>query len=150
MREAHYRFGTWRKNGTTKTGKQRWHFKAVDGVVMFPDKPPPDWQIGTQKDRGNPVGRWWKRPSIFLPRAASRLIYIVTATKIERVQAISEADAMAEGVEPVVAGTMKTYRAAFVRLWADLHGAASWLDNPEIVALTFVVDRRNIGAQGAA
>lgn len=46
---------------------------------------------------------WWKGkgglPSIHMPRRVSRLTLVVTATKIERVQAISETDAKAEGVE---------------------------------------------------
>lgn len=97
-------------------------------------------------------------PSIHMPRWASRITLIVTATKIERLQDISEADAMAEGVERVAAGTEQrnvgqvtiyTFRTGFVRLWGALHGTDSWLSNPEVVALTFRPVLANIDAAEA-
>jgi hypothetical protein len=73
----------------------------------------------------------------------------VGATKIEPLQAISEADARAEGVGLAVAGTspdgpIKTHRTAFVRLWGELHGTESWLSNPEVVAISGKVIAQNI------
>lgn len=76
------------------------------------------------------------RPSIHMPRWASRLTLTVTATKIERLAAISDADARAEGVAD---------KAAFFDLWWTLHKPGDDA-NPEVVALTFTVEKRNIGA----
>jgi len=91
------------------------------------------------------------RPSIHMPRWASRLTLTVTATKIERLQEISEADAQAEGIAPYVPDDAiqqghRWYRMNFEDLWNALHGAKSWDANPEVVALTFAVEKRNIGA----
>lgn len=83
------------------------------------------------------------RPSIHMPRWASRITLRVTSVKIERLQDISEEDAKGEGVEPVVAGRagwsdpIYSHRTGFVRLWNELHGAGAWLANPEVVAISF-------------
>lgn len=96
------------------------------------------------------------RPSIHMPRWASRLTLIVTATKRERLQQISGDDAEAEGVfrhvdEHSVEKIFRSDRASsailyFRELWTKLHGEASWDANPEVVALTFTVAKRNIDA----
>lgn len=90
------------------------------------------------------------RPSIHMPRWASRLTLVVTATKIERVQAISEDDAIAEGwtKRPELSDDPEVHRDAakdwFSDLWEKLHGIESWESNPEVVALTFTVHQTNI------
>lgn len=96
-------------------------------------------------------------PSIHMPRWASRLTLVVTATKIERLNSISEADCIAEGIthaeEPAnfwtdgLSTVSSTPRGAFGGLWEHLHGTGSWSQNPEVVALTFKVHRCNIDDQ---
>jgi len=106
-------------------------------------------------ERTNSLGLWGKiRVSIHMPRRFSRLTLLVTATKMERLQEISEEDAIAEGVllpktmSPLDAGV---HRQCFIWLWNELHGKGpadytAWQNNSEIVALTFTVERRNIDA----
>ncbi len=95
--------------------------------------------------------RW--RPSIHMPRWASRLTLIVTDRRLERLQDITEEDAKAEGVEtdpetlPVGGGVMSRRR-DFRLIWDSIHGAGAWDKNPEVVAITFTVHKTNIDAMG--
>lgn len=91
-------------------------------------------------------------PCIHMPRRLSRLTLIVTATKIEPLQAITEDDAMAEGAPLAVAGVdsrrgpIRMYRTGFVALWRDLHGPDAWMENPDVVAVSFRVIQSNVDA----
>lgn len=89
----------------------------------------------------------WSRdnlPSIHMPRWASRLTLIVTATKIERLQDITNEEAEFEGVKCDM--SVRGFRDHFAELWKRLHGPESWDENPEVVALTFTVHKGNIDA----
>jgi hypothetical protein len=89
------------------------------------------------------------RVAIHMPRWASRLTLIVEAVKVERLTDVSEADAQAEGVEPVL-GTpgvpLDRHYAAFMQLWDSLHGEGATYATPWVVAVTFRVVRANIDA----
>ena len=97
---------------------------------------------------GDPTdGDWTKpKPGIHMPRWASRLTLTVTDVRAQRLQEISEADAIAEGAPAVISGQgvdgpVKTHRTGFVGIWNKING--NWLDNPWVVAITFVVEQRN-------
>ena len=88
----------------------------------------------------------WK-PSIFMPRTASRLTLEITDVRVQRVQEISEEDARAEGVEAVCvaegedgAGPVQqwSYVQAFAELWQTINGKTHpWESNPFCWCLTF-------------
>jgi hypothetical protein len=114
-------------------------YAATHGIGRWYDPDKDEW-------RDEP--RW--TPSIHMPRWASRLTLIVEAVKVERLTDISEADAQAEGVEPVL-GTpgvpLDRHYAAFMQLWDSLHGEGATYANPWVVAVTFRVVRANIDDQ---
>lgn len=78
--------------------------------------------------------RW--RPSIHMPRWASRITLEITGVRVERLQDISEADAIAEG------GTKHFNIDWFGPLWASIYGVDSWNANPWVWVIEFrrVVD----------
>lgn len=72
----------------------------------------------------------WK-PSIFLPRGASRISLRVTSVRVERLGEISEADALAEGVAHVLPERPDSVAplsavARFRALWSGVHGDGAW------------------------
>ena len=92
------------------------------------------------EDRG---GLLW-RPSIHMPRWASRITLEVTGVRVERLQDISEVDALAEGVTDE--GSLVTDLngkdrggtiAAYATLWEVINGVGSWDDNPWVWVLQF-------------
>lgn len=127
-----------------------------------------DWEVSYhadgQDDRSSYGGKW--RPSIHMPRWASRLTLDVTAIRPERLQAISEADAMAEGArffpdlptdpryspsgphcrwsmyEPKTdAECLGSAAFAFGNAWNRIYGEGpfAWTNNPWTWATTFKV-----------
>jgi hypothetical protein len=88
------------------------------------------------------------RPAIHMPRWASRMTLIVTATKIEPLNYITHEDAVAEGASNDGGpGTMM----GFISIWNRLYGNRAFDDmaQTEIVAITFRVIKANIDAPEA-
>lgn len=172
VREAYYQFGHWEplSHLLTKGGKQKWGFVADSPEIRF--DAPEEHRLGRHhKDPATPA--WHKRLGRFMPRNASRLWLAVTEVRVQRLQDISEADAIAEGVERIddPRGTAwKSYETlpngqphphasvpncspvtSYRELWDSLHAEAGtrWADNPWIVAVNFDVHRGNIDAEAA-
>jgi hypothetical protein len=83
------------------------------------------------------------RPSIHMPRWASRITLEVTAVKVERVQDITGEDAMAEGVLGH-GGDKSRALTEFMVLWNKINESRGygWSVNPWVFAVAF---RRVIG-----
>lgn len=87
-----------------------------------------------------PAGRY--RPGMFMPRWVSRITLEITGVRIERLQDISEADAVAEGAEPILVppdGGSHPYREGFRDLWDGLNAkrGAGWDVSPWVWAIEF-------------
>jgi hypothetical protein len=82
------------------------------------------------------------RPSIHMPRWASRITLEITGVRIERLQEISEADARAEGAEPYMHVTHPSREGlrhvdGFHGLWESIHCPDSWGANPWVWVIEF-------------
>ncbi|GGC70410.1 hypothetical protein [Chelatococcus reniformis] len=109
-----------------------------------------------------PMGRL--RASMHLPRSLTRLTLVVTDVRVQRLQDISEADAIAEGLTRLPAtgrwvvnrgdqyfgGASFDPRVTYAELWDSINGPGSWASNPWVVAISFAVHRCNIDAMEAA
>lgn len=113
-----------------------------------------DWRYRADyDDGGRSMGELqpW-RPSTNMPRRASRLTLTVTGVKVERLQEISEGDAVAEGaMEYPERGSGEAIEPrpwfAFSCLWSSINAkrpGCRWADNPWVVAPTFTHQLGNI------
>ena len=118
------------------------HYRATDAVPAL-----------AYADLDEPGCRW--RSPLFMPRWASRLTLDLAAVRVERLQDITEADAIAEGVQPLPlqAGESgawwtadptvgpqlhaRTPVDAYRRFWNRINGPDSWEDNPFVWVLGF-------------
>lgn len=143
--------------------------KATNGVESAYYAASDDDEVVTST--GFNICPWWKAKgglsAIHMPRWASRLTLTVTDVRVERLQAITEADCLAEGApadryvlvglgdpldgimvaEPGQPHLKMTPRNWCRELWGDINGAGSWDANPWVVAVSFKPERRNIDAE---
>lgn len=115
------------------SGEEPLHFDAEKAVETRGWKPPAKWGRG--------------RPSIHMPRWASRLTLEVSGVKVERLRDISEEDARAEGVESDTDGWVDylmpatqccvSARDSYRTLWSHINGPGAWEANPWVAAISF-------------
>ncbi|MFM0507704.1 hypothetical protein [Paraburkholderia sp. RL17-373-BIF-A] len=146
VRETFIAFGRWETRFSEKKGRDEWHF--VDMTLETGR----EYRFGGELPNAKRAGAtpaWWKRPSIHMPRAASRITLEVTDVRIERLQDISETDARAEGCPftwdgkqydpppPEVDSWQGYGRASFSLLWTQINGPDSWYANPFVWVVEF-------------
>nr|WP_186019955.1 hypothetical protein [Burkholderia gladioli] len=87
-------------------------------------------------------------PAIHMPRDCSRITLEITDVRVERLQDISEQDAIAEGICKTGSGFWSTYgqrevdgtfspRSSFQSLWESINGLISWESNPWVWVIEF-------------
>lgn len=94
------------------------------------------------------------RPSIHMPRWASRITLEITGVRVEQLHQISEDDAISEGVERTVTGDgwrrycdadmelagvppVASARQSYFTLWNQIHGHGTWTENPWVWVVEF-------------
>lgn len=125
-------------------------FRATPRVGF---RPVPDRAAITYLDESSPIesdrrllGPW--KPGIHLRRDWARIWLDIVSVRVERLQDISNEDAIAEGVELGVPLDMLVNgerskvvytdaRTAFAHLWCSVNGAESWNANPWVWVISF-------------
>jgi hypothetical protein len=106
----------------------------ADGTEAFFEDAPKDAPAWLADDN-----HW--RPSIFMPRWASRITLKITSRRIARLQEISEEDAIAEGTsfDPAIMCEPDRARRAYKLLWESINGPGSWDKNSFVWVIGFEV-----------
>ncbi len=138
--------------------RETWRqFAACDecGCSAAPCGCPDDGAMLYRAD-GPDNGTIW-RPSIHMPRWASRITLEITDVRVERLRDISKEDAKAEGVERhedawtdymhrSECHTAGDARSSFCTLWESINGPGSWSANPWV----WVIELRRIDKEQTA
>ncbi|NOL73865.1 hypothetical protein G9Q11_25210 [Klebsiella pneumoniae] len=77
------------------------------------------------------------RPSIHMPRWASRILLEITGVRVERLKSISDRDALREGCSTADMKSGDCVADVFARLWASIYGDESWNSNPWVWVIEF-------------
>lgn len=115
-----------------------------DGEVLY-KADPEGFNLMNELKRDNHFEARW-RPSIFMPRRLTRIILEITGVRVERLQEISEADALAEGIVLTGGGFGlpdgshfhgTDPRVSYWSLWESINGAGSVEANPWVWVVEF-------------
>jgi hypothetical protein len=112
-----------------------------DGAVYRADGETGDWESYDGDGNRSRIAAPWRSP-LFMPRWASRITLEVTSVRVERLQDITEDDALAEGIQQTHAVNAGDGMAVqnYAMLWDRLnHKRARWASNPWLWCLTFKV-----------
>jgi hypothetical protein len=137
---------TWRCNGwATDVATVMYRASEDGGYTAMTEKYPV-----AGKEPMRVTGTW--RPSIHMPRWASRLTLTVTDVRVQRLQETTVEDAVAEGALSTAdvdqfarVHAIPQYQA----IWDGLNAERGfgWSTNPWVVAVSFTVERHNIDAE---
>ena len=140
----------WKRTGDRLWVRETWSYGCADFGTTRND-------LAYKADGKDHDGHKWI-PSIHMPRSAARLILEVKNVRVERLQDITEQDAISEGVESWIEERIKSkpahYRLyyhepgddsmyssaavdSFQSLWQSINGPESWDANPWVWVIEF-------------
>lgn len=96
------------------------------------------YEVASEQFLGQVAGRY--RHARFMPRWASRITLEITAVRVERLNDITVADAVAEGalVQREVDQFARVHAISmFSAIWQGIHGPGSWAANPWVWVVEF-------------
>jgi hypothetical protein len=145
VKEAFFAFGRWEKNGTTKTGKQKYRFNdktlSSGRKYLYQTNSERPEYINTEKDG---FIHWYKRNSLFMPLKAARIYLKVEEVRAEKLMDISEQDILKEGIilpnyaeEAVKDVHYPDPWEIYFGLWEEINGIGTVEKNPWVWVYTF-------------
>ena len=160
-------WGSWHRDGKTKSGRQKWRFRPAGSSVRF-DKPERGDMARrpSAADMRDGAAGWVYRHARYMPRWASRMTLQITEVRLENLLDITDEDALREGITQVFFrpddGFPMSYgymvgpddgrtklrcrpRDCFRELWNTVNGGrpgCGWLDNPRVWVISFAETSR--------
>lgn len=162
VKEFHYRYGKWEKNGFNEKGRQKWKFKAAPVSTEFYEPfYAGEIDLSTVKKNSYRKLGWYKRPSLFMPRSCARIFLKVEDTTAEKLQDMCQEDAKAEGItdraphrcpgwKNELLSFADCYICPFKMLWNRINGAkgSGWDTNPPVWVIKFTkIDKMELTQQ---
>lgn len=132
-------------------GDRLWVREAWRTVAEADALPPrdltPAHRLWYEEEAPHQTGFGKLRPGMFMPRWASRITLEVTGVRVERLQDISEEDAISEGIESQSIGwrhyvdpvrfSCLSPLGSYHTLWDSINGPESWDSNPWVWVISF-------------
>lgn len=122
-------------------GDRRWAREAWRTVTEANNLPPrdltPAHRIWYESNSPHQPGAGKLRPSMFMPRWASRITLEITSVRVERLNDINRGDAMAEGCPFPNMAQGDDPRKWYADLWNAINGPGSWDANPFVWVVEF-------------
>jgi hypothetical protein len=151
LKERFYAFGYWENRFNQQHPREEWHFidQTHAGGHDYQFTKPAGY---VKKHRADDRPAWWLRPSLFMPRRASRIDLEIVGVHMERLRDITDDQAQAEGFSPLYNGMHGYYLnhlptpnvgmsvtavIAFAVYWQSLNGKNSWEENPWVWVVGF-------------
>lgn len=116
--------------------RETWAPNSVGSAIALILKSAPQPGVYYAATHTGRVGWRW-RPSIHMPRWASRITLEVVAVRVQRLQDISRGDAMAEGCPFANMADGGDPRIWYSWLWNQINGDGSWDANPWVWVIEF-------------
>lgn len=127
VRESFYEHGCWQGGGYDPEDS----YFVSDKQVLYPAD-------GIKRPSERKRDDFWRsRPSIHMPRWASRITLEITGVRVERLQDISEEDAKAEGAPTECCVIGDKHFLGFRSLWRSIYGEESWQANAWVWVIEF-------------
>jgi hypothetical protein len=138
VREAFFAFGRWDTRFNARKGRDEWFFTDMTLASGLAYRYQADEGPGADPHARREAGAapaWHKRNALFMPRVAGRIVLEIVSVRVERLQDISEGDALAEGI---VLDEGQTPVQAYRAVWERINGEGSWEANPLVWVVSFM------------